>query len=425
MSEPRSFQARTEPFDREVVPPGDKSLAHRALILAAMAEGTSLVSNQPSGADVLSTRAATMAFGVEHSGERVISPGIGGWSAPQTALNCGNSGTTMRLLAGAIAGSAIAASLVGDPSLMRRPMSRLVEPLAALGANISVSHLGTAPIKVTGAQLEGAEVAVPMASAQVRTAVALAALTAHGATTIDSPPGFRDHTERWLAHLDLGRIESETRFVVTPGPVPPFEITLPADPSSAAFLWAAAAVLAGSRIVTPNVSLNPGRTGFLEVLEAMGARVTLELGDPVLGDPVGTVTVEGAGLNGIDVSGGLTVRSLDELPLLAVVAAAADGRTTVADAGELRVKESDRIASSVELARLAGAEAFEQPDGFVVDPIRSPLGAGILDADGDHRVAMAAAIAALVRGAPVSVSGFVAADVSWPGFGGVLEGLWS
>jgi 3-phosphoshikimate 1-carboxyvinyltransferase len=149
------------------------------------------------------------------------------------------------------------------------------------------------------------------------------------------------------------------------------------------------------------------------------------LGDPVLGDPVGTVTVEGAGLNGIDVSGGLTVRSLDELPLLAVVAAAADGRTRVADAGELRVKESDRIASSVELARLAGAEAFEQPDGFVVDPIRSPLGAGILDADGDHRVAMAAAIAALVRGAPVSVSGFAAADVSWPGFGGVLEGLWS
>lgn len=425
MNEPRSFEARTEPFNREVVPPGDKSLAHRALILAAMAEGTSLVSNQPGGADVLSTRAATRALGVEHSDDRVISPGIGGWVTPQTALDCGNSGTTMRLLAGAIAGSAIGASLVGDPSLMRRPMGRLVEPLAALGADISVTEAGTAPIRVTGTRLEGAKVSVPVASAQVRTAVALAALTAHGATTIDSPPGFRDHTERWLAHLDLGRIESETTFVVTPGPVPPLEVTLPADPSSAAFLWAAAAVLPGSRIVTPNVSLNPGRTGFLEVLEAMGARVTLELRDPVLGDPVGTVTVEGVGLSGTDVSGDLTVRCLDELPLLAVVAAAAEGSTTVTDAGELRVKESDRIASSVELARLAGAEAFDQPDGFVVDPIRSPLGAGMLDADGDHRVAMAAAIAALVRGAPVSVFGFAVADVSWPGFGEVLEGLWS
>jgi len=425
MSEPRSFEARTTPFDREVVPPGDKSLAHRALILAAMAEGTSLVANQPRGADVLSTRTATMALGVEYSGDRVISTGIEGWTTPQTALDCGNSGTTMRLLTGALAGSPVGTSLVGDPSLMRRPMRRLVEPLAVLGADISVTDAGTAPINVTGTPLEGAEVSVPMASAQVRTAVALAALTARGATTVDSPPGFRDHTERWLTHLGLGRVESATTFVVIPGPVPPFEITLPGDPSSAAFLWAAAAVLPGSRIVTPNVSLNPGRTGFLEVLEAMGAGVTLEGTDPVLGDPVGTVTVEGGTLNGIDVSGDLTVRSLDELPLLAVVAAAAEGRTTVTDAGELRFKESDRISSSVELARLAGAEAVDQTDGFTVVPTRSSLGVGLLDAAGDHRVAMAAAVAALVRGAPVSVAGFGAADVSWPGFGEVLEGMWS
>lgn len=304
-------------------------------------------------------------------------------------------------------------------------MGRLIKPLTALGADISVAEGGTAPIKVTGTRLEGARVSVPMASAQVRTAVALAAINAHGATTIDSPPGFRDHTERWLAHLGLGRVESETTFVVTPGPVPAFEITLPGDPSSAAFLWAAAAVLPGSRIVTPNVSLNPGRTGFLEILQAMGVGVTLEPGDPVLGDPVGTITVEGARLIGIDVSGDLTVRSLDELPLLAVVAAAAEGRTTVTDAGELRVKESNRIASSVRLARLAGAEASDHADGFTVDPIRAPLGEGLLDADGDHRVAMAGAVAALVRGAPVSVAGFEAADVSWPGFGEVLEGMWS
>lgn len=425
MVDTRSFQARTEPFDSEVAPPGDKSLAHRALILSAMAEGTSSVANRPGGADVQSMQAATVALGVEHSGDRVISPGIEGWSTPQTALDCGNSGTAMRLLAGALAGSPVEASLIGDPSLMGRPMSRLVEPLNALGADVAVAESGTAPIRIKGARLVGAKVSVPMASAQVRTAVALAALRADGATTIDSPPGFRDHTERWLTHLGLGRIESPTSFVVTPGPVPPFEITLPADPSSAAFLWAAAAVLPGSRIVTPNVSLNPGRTGFLDILQAMGAGVMLQPGDPVLGDPVGTVTVEGGRLKGVDVSGDLTVRALDELPLLAVVAAAARGRTTVADAGELRFKESDRIASSVELARLAGAEASRHADGFSVNPTRAQMEAISHAADGDHRIAMAAAVAALVRGAPVTVAGFEAADVSWPEFGDVLEGLWS
>ncbi len=385
-----------------------------------------MVANTSPGADVASTRSATNRLGVEHVGDRVRSPGIADWSSPAAPLDCGNSGTTMRLLTGALAGSRVGATLVGDSSLMRRPMRRLVEPLTVLGADIEVGESGTAPIRIRGSALVGAEVSIPMASAQVRTAVALAALSAEGTTRIVSPPGFRDHTERWLAHLGLGRIESATDFVVTPGPVPPVEVSLPADPSSAAFLWSAAAVSPGSRICTPRVSLNSGRTGFLEILETMGAAVTIESEETVMGDPVGTVTVDAGDLTGIEVRGDLAARSLDELPLLAVVAAGAAGRTVVAEASELKVKESDRIASSVALARLAGAEAHATSDGFVVEPNpRSRLESGRIESRGDHRIAMAAAVASLVRRAAVDVSGFEAADVSWPGFAEVLEDMWS
>ena len=305
-------------------------------------------------------------------------------------------------------------------------MARLVDPLGELDAKVSVAQSGTAPIEVTGAPLRGGDVSLPVASAQVRTAVALAALSAVGATEIDSPPGFRDHTERWLAYLGLGESITPTRFRVLPGAVAPLNVTVPSDTSSAALMWAAAAVSPGSRIVTPNVSLNPGRTGFLEILRQMGCEVTVSSGEPVMGDPVGTVTVEAEGLQGIEVGGDLAVQALDELPLLAVVAAAATGPTAVSNAAELRVKESDRIASSVALAELAGAKAEASADGFAVEPtVGATTDAATIDARGDHRVAMAAAIASLVRGTKIGVSGFRAADVSWPGFGDVVEGLWS
>ena len=426
MDSRREFELPPVPFDARVTPPGDKSLGHRALVIAAMAEGESVVANVPQGGDIESTRAVTSSLGVEHTGDRVRSPGSANWSAPDSNLDCGNSGTTMRLLTGAIAGSRTNATLIGDKSLMKRPMQRLVGPLAKLGAKVAVAPSGTAPIEITGASLVGAKVNLPIASAQVRTAVALAALSAKGNTEIDSPPGFRDHTERWLAYLGLGEAMSPTHFQITPGDVAPLNITVPGDTSSAAFLWAAAAVTPGSRIATPNVSLNPGRIGFLEVLEQMGCGVAVELGEPVMGDPVGTVTVQAADLEGTEVGGELAVRCLDELPLLAVVAAAATGPTVVSDATELRVKESDRVASSVALAKLAGAEAHASADGFTVEPIGGATNdPTTIDARSDHRVAMAAAIASLVRKSKVSISGFGAADVSWPGFGDVVEGLWS
>lgn len=421
----RAFTLDRRPFTACAEPPGDKSLAHRALILAALAIGRSTVRNAPIAGDVDSTRRAITALGVHCEGDSVDSPGIGGWTRPNTTVDCGNSGTTMRLLSGALSASPVGATLVGDRSLMRRPMQRLVEPLRALGADITVARDGTAPVEVSGSDLQGTDVSIGIPSAQVRTAVALAALGASGASRIDSPPGFRDHTERWLGALGRGAMDGPTAFVVDPGPIPPLDVSLPGDPSSAAFLWAAAAVCAGSELTTPAVSLNPGRTGFLEVLGAMGADIEITDRSDVLGDPTGTVSVRGRPLTGVDVGGTMAVRALDELPLLAVVAAAATGATRVAGASELRFKESDRIASSVRLALLAGADAQESDDGFVVRPGEETASHAAIDADKDHRVAMAAAVAALVRGSSVRIDGFEAASVSWPGFGEVLEGLWS
>jgi 3-phosphoshikimate 1-carboxyvinyltransferase len=258
----------------------------------------------------------------------------------------------------------------------------------------------------------------------VRTAVALAALSAEGPTTIESPPGFRDHTERWLEAMGLGERTGESGFVVHPGPVPCLELTVPGDTSSAAYLWVAAAVFPGSSVTTPGVSLNPGRTGLLTVLERMGARVEVEHTGELLGDPWGTVTVGAAPMQGIEVSGALTASCLDELPLVAVLGSIAEGTTLVRDAAELRVKESDRIASTVRFLNNMGGSAEETEDGFVVRQSRLP--GGRVDPQGDHRIAMAAAVASVVSPAQTFIHALpAAADVSWPGFVDHLEALWS
>jgi 3-phosphoshikimate 1-carboxyvinyltransferase len=266
-------------------------------------------------------------------------------------------------------------------------------------------------------------VEVAQASAQVRTAVALAALQAEGPTVISSPPGFRDHTERWLEAMGLGRRLGDTRFQVLPGPVPPGTYDLPGDLSSAAFLLAAAALRPAAEVTVRRVTLNPGRTGFLDVLEAMGAQVSRSVTGLLYGDPVGDVTVTGATLRGTKVAGALAVRTLDELPLVAVLAAAASGETLVSGAAELRFKESDRAGSAVALVRALGGTAEERPDGFVV--AGGGLQPGCVQAAGDHRLAMAAAVAAAACGEEVAVEGYEAVAASWPGFEEVLEGMWS
>ena len=412
-------------FHAEARVPGDKSLSHRALILSAMANGEGRVSGVGPGADVAATREVLGALGVRVDGEVVTSPGVEAWTEPEGPLECGNSGTTLRLMAGALAGRPFTSTLTGDESLRTRPMRRLVAPLTALGASVDLSDGDTAPVVVTApSPLVGADVALDLASAQVRTAFALAALQASGPSTIESPPGYRDHTERWLETLGLGTRLEGTAFRIDPGPVPPTDYQIPGDPSSAAYLWAAAAISRGSEVTTPGIVLNPGRIGFLQILEMFGAAIEADVTGSILGDAVGTVTVRGHGLFAAEVSGPLAVAALDELPLVAVLGALGEGITVVRDAQELRAKESNRIESTVNMVRALGGGAEPTDDGFAV------VGTGWLEPGtvataGDHRIAMAAAVAATGATGPITIEDAGVVAVSWPGFYEELEATWS
>ncbi len=428
MTETRRLIPPQGRFAATVKLPGDKSLSHRALVFAAMAEGQSRISGLGTGADVLSTARVLAALGVEFAADgdvmAVTSRGVEGWSEPSGPLDCGNSGTTMRLMTGALAAQPFATTLVGDESLSKRPMQRLAAPLAALGAQLATSPAGTAPVTVHPVpELRGAVAVLDTGSAQVRSSFELAAIQATGSSAISSPPGYRDHTERWLETIGLGERGDDT-FVVHPGRVPPTSYDLPGDTSSAAFLWAAAAISPGSEVTTLDITLNAGRIGFLEVLERMGATVDASVDRAILGDPVGTVRVRGNSLRAVDVSGPLAIASLDELPLLAVVASFADGLTSVRDAAELRAKESDRIASTCAMVRQLGGGAAPTADGFEIVGL-GWLDGGEVDSVGDHRIAMAAGVAATVTRGPVTIVGAEAAAVSWPDFYQTLEAVWS
>ena len=420
----RTITGTQETFLATVRVPGDKSLSHRALLFAGMADGDSLVTGLGFGLDIASTAMAMRSLGVSIKGEQVRSRGVHGWRAPDEPIDCGNSGSTMRLLAGVLSTLPVEVELTGDPSLSRRDMTRLEHPLRSLGGGFTTTN-GTAPLHVGGAgAVTGVDVTIGMASAQVRSAFQLAALVADGSSTIDSPGGFRDHTERWLIAVGRGDFVTETRFRVDPGPIPPARFDVPADPSSAAFLWAAAAISPGSTIVTPEVSLNPGRIGFLEILGRMGADVQAVVTDTVGGDPVGTVTVTGRPLTGISIDGDLVAAALDELPLVAVVGAYADGITSVREAGELRVKESDRIgAIEAMLVALDGGISTVE-DGFDVVGTGF-LNGGCVETFHDHRIAMAAAIAATRASGEVEIVDSNIAAVSWPAFYDILGALWS
>ena len=404
--------------------PGDKSLSHRALLFAAIAEGDSLVDGLGTGQDVQATAAALRTLGVQIDGQRVRSPGVSGWVEPNGPIDCANSGTTMRLLAGVLSTSGVMATLIGDASLKKRPMSRLIDPLRALGGRISVSDTGTAPLVVGAAtDTRSANVSIDVASAQVRSSFELAALAAPAPSVIDSPAGFRDHTERWLIAAGRGAWSTATAFRVDPGSLAPARYDIPGDPSSAAYLWALAAMRPGSEILTPNISLNPGRLGFLEILGAMGAGIEAVVTGSIGGDPVGDVKVTGLPLRAVDVGGDLVASALDELPLVAVVAAFAEGITTVSGAGELRVKESDRICSTTTMMRALQGGIEPAADGFQVVGTGF-LSGGTVSSFGDHRIAMAAAIAGLRADGPVEVLDADCAAVSWPDFYETLDAMW-
>jgi 3-phosphoshikimate 1-carboxyvinyltransferase len=422
MEDQRRIEAAGRVFKTGVKIPGDKSLSHRALIFASLAEGESEITGLAPGLDVGTTAAALGRLGMRRTGdrfgpaERLIEP--------EGLVDCGNSGTTMRLLAGSLAASPFRITLTGDDSLLSRPMGRLVEPLGALGLDLVTQDNGTAPITTGQGSLVGADVRTDVASAQVRTAFELAAIQADGPSTIDSPPGYRDHTERWLDAFGLGTAGEGTKMRIVPGRIPGAHYDIPGDPSSAAYLWASAAVVIGAHVVTPGISLNPGRLGFLTILEAMGATVHGEVTGSIHGDMVGTVSVTGGPLQAVEVFGDTVAAAIDELPLVAVLAAYAEGVTIVRDATELRAKESDRIVSTTGMVRALGGGAEPTEDGFAIIGTGF-LDGGTVDAAGDHRIAMTAAVAATAADGPVTVVGASATNVSWPSFYETLEAVWS
>lgn len=412
--------------DGKVTVPGDKSISHRALILAALAKGRTYIGNASPAADVLATAACLRACGVwvrDFPPSRYALDGAGvgaSLRSPDGVLDCGNSGTTMRLLAGALAGSECDATLDGDESLRRRPMLRVVDPLRAMGAAVDASPQGTAPLRIQGRRvLEGLTWRSPVASAQVKSAILLAGLSANAPTTVIEPVPTRDHTERMLAMCGVAVESNGAQVTVHPGQLEPFGLRVPGDLSSASFFLSLAASRPGWRVRCPGVGVNPGRTGILTVLEAMGAAVTLDARDPAGGvEPVADVEVRGAKLHGVTISGALTVRCIDELPIIAVLASQAEGVTEIRDAGELRNKETDRIAMLEVGLRLLGVACESTPDTLTVQgPVR--LRAARLDAAGDHRFAMAWAIAAALvpeGGGNTVIDGADAAAVSYPGF---------
>lgn len=404
--------------------PGDKSITHRAILLALVAEGESTIAGGNDGADGAASLAAAEALGAR------VTRGSGAWRiagvagrprTPDGVIDCGNSGTSLRLLAGLIAGFPIAVTLSGDDSLRRRPVDRIVAPLRAMGARVTAADGDRLPpLTVQGGSLRGSDFAAPTASAQVASCLLLAGMSADGRTTVRTLPGVRDHTLHSLRHFGVAlEVEEEPHGVVrasVTGPVVPraAEVRVPGDPSAAAFFFAAAAITPGLRIEARGVNLNPGRLGFLGALEAMGVRVEIETLASG-GEPVGNIAVTGpAALHAADVGASSVPAMVDEVPAWAAVAACARGTSRLAGAGELRVKESDRLSVVAEGLRSLGIDARESPEGLAITGGR-PRG-GRIPTHADHRIAMAFAVLGTRAESAVEVDDATGVATSFPGF---------
>jgi 3-phosphoshikimate 1-carboxyvinyltransferase len=421
--------------------PGDKSIGHRALLFGALAEGRSLVRGLSGGLDNASTANAFAKMGVryEMSGDAAHIDGVGleGLKMPDGHLDCGNSGTTMRLIAGVLAAQKFGTRLVGDASLTRRPMRRVVDPLRARGAHIAGQRgrtegehyppLSVAPL-VDGERLTAIEVRTEVASAQVKSALLLSGLWAEGPTAVAEPTLSRDHTERMLVALGAPLEAFGSMCVLDPTRwekrrLPAFEWTVPGDLSSAAFLLAAAAMVPGSEIELEGVGVNPTRTGFLDALRSMRAGVeVVPRGDAAGNEPVASLHARHGSLAPTRIGGELIARMIDEVPVFAALATCAGGRTEVRDAQELRVKESDRLKTMADVLRAFGGDVVELEDGLTIHGGRA-LKAAHVESHGDHRIAMSAVVLGLVAEGETRVDDVECVDTSFPGFAALLRSL--
>lgn len=416
---------KAPPLNCELEVPGDKSISHRAVMLASLADGPCVIRGFLPGEDCLSTKEAFRSLGVKverPAHTTLIIHGTGGkFSQPEGAIDCGNSGTTMRLISGLLAAQSFQTRLIGDASLSKRPMKRIIDPLSLMGARISAEGANDRPpLRVEGGELRGIDYVSPVASAQIKSAILLAGLFASGTTTVTEPHLSRDHTERMFEYFGIPLKRQGLKVTVQGGSRPqPRDFRVPGDVSSAAFWLVAAAALPGARLRVNQVGLNPSRTGLLGTLARMGARVR-EFEHSNIGEPYGTIEIEGTCLRATHITGKEIPNVIDELPILSVAAALAEGTTVISDAAELRVKETDRLAAIASHLKAMGVPVVENPDGLEITGGR-PLKGARLDSLGDHRIAMAFAVAGLFAEGETVITGTECVNTSYPGFYEILK----
>ncbi|WP_455366262.1 3-phosphoshikimate 1-carboxyvinyltransferase [Kaarinaea lacus] len=408
--------------------PGDKSISHRSIMLGSLADGTTQITGFLEGEDSLATLAAFRAMGVNIEGPsngNVTVQGVGlrGLKAPTQPLDLGNSGTSIRLLAGLMAGQAFDVTMSGDASLSKRPMRRVTEPLASMGAMIDTTEQGTAPLHVHGgASLKGIDYQMPVASAQVKSCVLLAGLYAQGKTCVTEPAPTRDHTERMLQGFGYAvDVSDSTVCLEGGGTLSATNIEVPADISSAAFFLVGASIAEGSQLTLEHVGMNPTRIGVINILRAMGANIAFSNEREVGGEPVADLTVKSAPLKGIHIPEDQVPLAIDEFPVLFIAAACAEGETVLTGAEELRVKESDRIQVMADGLQVLGIDARPTPDGMIIQG--GQIGGGEVQSHGDHRIAMAFAIASLRASGPITIHDCANVNTSFPNFVGLADGV--
>ncbi len=414
--------------DARVTVPGDKSVSHRSLMLGSIAEGRTEVTGFLAGEDCLATLAAMRALGVQvdqptPTNMTIDGVGLHGLREAAGELDLGNSGTAMRLMAGLLVGQDFPSTLTGDESLTSRPMGRIIKPLTMMGAAIESDCDGTPPLQIAGGlRLQGIDYEMPIASAQVKSSILLAGLYAAGTTRVKEPAVTRDHTERMLGSMGVAVGRDQGSISIAGGQaLQGCQVEVPADLSSAAFILLAVVLSDNADVLITNVGVNPTRTGVIDILQAMGADIILENPQMLGEEPIADIRVRSSQLQGGDVDPALVSLAIDEFPVLFVAAAAASGKTVFSGIGELRVKESDRIAAMADGMRRLGIEVDESPDGAVVHGGR--FGGGTVESYGDHRIAMSLALAGTIADDDVIVEDVAAVDTSFPGFAACMTSI--
>ncbi|MBD3180915.1 3-phosphoshikimate 1-carboxyvinyltransferase [Candidatus Poribacteria bacterium] len=418
-----------ENLSGEIYPPGDKSISHRSVMIGSVSEDITQVENFLTGEDCIATVKAFRKMGVQIDENEpgiltIHGVGINGLHEPDDVLDVGNSGTTMRLISGILAGQPFYSVLTGDDSLRSRPMGRIAKPLRMMGAQVYCRKGEKAPLTIIGGNLNPVEYKTPVASAQIKSCILLAGIYAKGETTVTEPAESRDHTERMLRSFGAEVISSGLNRMIKGRPkLSGHKVIVPGDISSAAYFITAAVLCPGSEVVVRNVGINPTRDGILVALKMMGADISMENQREESGEPVADIRACSSSLQGCDFNGDLIVRMLDEIPLVAVAATQAQGQTKISDAIELRVKETDRISATVSELRNLGAKIAELEDGMVIEG-DIELAGGLCKSHGDHRMAMSMTIAGLIADSETTIENINCVDTSFPGFWDMLSSLY-